>query len=94
MHASALSVKYPDGMAQEFSSRELLRRIGSDPDDPVVSLSAIREVRSWLDVRELHFVERARTEGLSWHGIGQALGRSKQAVWERYRTEPGDTPDG
>jgi hypothetical protein len=79
-------------MAQEFPSQELLRRIRDEPGDPTVSLSAIREIRTWLDIRELHFVERARSEGLSWHGIAKHLGRSKQAVWERYRN-PSDSSD-
>lgn len=29
-------------------------------------------------------VVAARTEGISWQMIGEALGMSKQAAWERY----------
>jgi Clp amino terminal domain, pathogenicity island component len=37
------------------------------------------------------FVAQARDAGLSWTGIGQVFGTSKQAVQQRYGTAPADT---
>jgi hypothetical protein len=69
-----------------------MRRITNEPDDPIIALEAIGNVRRWLDQREYHFVTAAREEGRSWQGIGEALGRSRQAVWQRYRN-PSDPSD-
>ena len=34
---------------------------------------------------EEDLVNKARVEGWSWFGIAEALGRSRQAVWEKYQ---------
>jgi hypothetical protein len=93
MYPSSADVKYPDGM--DTPSMELLRRIGGEPDDTHTALEALRNVREWTEDRERYWVLKAREEGLSWHGIATALGRSKQAVWEKYRDpDPRDTING
>jgi hypothetical protein len=66
-----------------------------DPDDldhaadrdPAVALPAIGRIRAWLDKREAASVHAARREGWSWGRIGDALGRTRQALWQRYREE-------
>jgi hypothetical protein len=65
-------------------------------DNPFDALTAISVLRRWLDLREFEMVRIAREEGVSWHGIAGALGRSKQAVWERFRNplDPSDRIDG
>lgn len=40
---------------------------------------------SWLDDHEIIGVFRARKQKKSWAWIGARLGRSRQAVWERWR---------
>ncbi len=67
---------------------------GSDADTSD-ALEAVGLLRGWLEELEEKLVLRARVEGLSWHGIGTALRRSKQSVWEKYHDpDPGDIIDG
>jgi hypothetical protein len=49
-------------------------------------LRAVGEMRQWLEELEPALVAGAREDGQSWEAIADALGRSKQAVWERYRS--------
>jgi hypothetical protein len=39
----------------------------------------------WLEELERKVVLQAPAEGLSWSRIGSLLGRTKQALWKRYR---------
>jgi hypothetical protein len=54
-------------------------------DDPRVAMFAIRrmldEELPWLELRA---VRLARSHGKAWSTIGRALGRSRQAVQQRY----------
>ena len=52
--------------------------------DPIVALEAVTSLRDWLDEQEVELVARARGKGWSWVEIARALGRLKQAVWERH----------
>jgi len=79
----------------EMEPSVLAQLIEENTDDPPLALSAIGALRRWLDGLEEDLVNKARIEGLSWHGIGTYLGRSKQAVWEKYRDpDPRDTING
>ncbi len=72
---------------------ELLQFIVDHQDSPE-GLEGIAYVRNWLDSIEDDLVLKARVEGWSWQRIGDALGQSKQAVWEKYRDpDPRDTAD-
>jgi hypothetical protein len=64
----------------------------ADDTDPNFGLAAVGSLRRWLAEREEDLVKKARVEGWSWFGIAEALGRSRQAVWEKYR-EPIDPRD-
>jgi len=55
-----------------------------DPE-PLSALGSIYLVRRYLEEREFNLVRSARAEGMSWAWIAAQLGRSKQAVWEKYR---------
>jgi hypothetical protein len=46
----------------------------------------LAELRDWVDEREVVLVAKARRDGWRWPWIAHALGRSKQAVWEKYRS--------
>lgn len=56
-----------------------------DADEPLHALEAIGLLHRWLDDAEDDFVVKAQIEGASWSQIGVALGRSKQAVWQKHR---------
>ncbi|MDQ3932945.1 MAG: hypothetical protein M3252_08940 [Actinomycetota bacterium] len=61
-----------------------LARLTVNPDR-VVALTAIGLLQSWLTRMEQRLVVNAREyDGLSWAELGLLLGRSKQAVWEKY----------
>ena len=53
--------------------------------DPIHALEAVTWMRTWLDEREAEIVGAARSMGWGWPQIAEALGRTKQTVWERYR---------
>ena len=53
----------------------------SDVDSTLFAVGALRR---WLGDREMIGVFKARAEGRSWSWIGERLGKSRQAVWERY----------
>jgi biotin operon repressor len=42
-------------------------------------------LQHWLARHEEVLVQEARVKGASWADIARLLGRSRQAVWERYR---------
>ncbi|GAA5195396.1 hypothetical protein GCM10023346_25230 [Arthrobacter gyeryongensis] len=50
----------------------------------VDTLQAIQQVRQECDHTELVTVKYARKAGLTWAEIANALGVTRQAVWERW----------
>jgi len=58
------------------------------PDDELLaSLGRIQAVVSQVDAALHDHVALLRDRGISWTRIGQALGVSKQAAWERFSGE-------
>jgi ClpX C4-type zinc finger len=58
------------------------------PDDELLaSLSRVQAVVSQVDAAVHDYVDVLRERGVSWTRIGQALGVSKQAAWERFSGE-------
>jgi hypothetical protein len=58
------------------------------PDDELLaSLARIQAVVSQVDAAVHDHVGKLRTRGISWTRIGEALGVSKQAAWERFAGE-------
>lgn len=58
------------------------------PDDELLaSLARIQAVVSQVDAAVHDHVATLRDRGISWTRIGQALGVSKQAAWERFSGE-------
>ena len=55
-------------------------------------LVALRSVAVLLGSRRASTVLAARAEGMSWQDIGDRLGMSRQAVWDRYAAEDHDPP--
>jgi hypothetical protein len=64
-----------------------------DLTEPSEALVAIGELRRWLELQEGEAVLKARVEGRPWGFIAERLGRSKQAVWEKYRDPDETTSD-
>jgi len=52
--------------------------------DPRVGLGAVAALRRLLESLEVLQVNNARTQGLSWQDIADALGVSKQAVHKKH----------
>jgi ClpX C4-type zinc finger len=58
------------------------------PDDELLaSLTRVQALVSQVDAAVHDHVDILRARGISWTRIGQALGVSKQAAWERFSGE-------
>jgi hypothetical protein len=57
------------------------------------SLFGIGLLEGWLVDQEMVGVFRARKQRKSWAWIGARLGRSRQAVWERWRDKSDEDPE-
>jgi ClpX C4-type zinc finger len=58
------------------------------PDDELLAgLARVQTVVSQVETSAHEYVQVLRERGISWTRIGQALGVSKQAAWERYSGE-------
>jgi hypothetical protein len=64
-----------------------------EAEDPLPTLEAIGFLQRWLSEMEDDFVLKAVAEGHTWAQIGKALGRSKQAVWEKHHDPQDTSPD-
>lgn len=56
-----------------------------EEEEPHLALEGIGFLLRWLSEREEELVTKAVVEGYSWADIGSYLGRTKQAVWQKYR---------
>jgi hypothetical protein len=56
-------------------------------DELLASLGRIQAVEAQADAAVHDHVDILRERGVSWTRIGQALGVSKQAAWERFSGE-------
>jgi hypothetical protein len=61
---------------------------GRDGDtDPLVRAAGVSDAIENLEGEVTALVRRARAQGYTWTQIGDALGTSKQAAWERFSEE-------
>ena len=59
-------------------------RLRRDPTaEPLEVLRAISAFQKYFAAIEVEAVRVARSQNHTWHEIGAALGRSRQAVWQR-----------
>ena len=71
------------------SGRETrIRVVGDWEGAPLDGLCHSARVSRALDKVQRELVGRARASGRSWTEIGESLGISRQAAWERFRLEP------
>jgi uncharacterized NAD(P)/FAD-binding protein YdhS len=64
-----------------------IRLVGDWDQRPLEGLRAARGIERALDKVMRDAVRRAREAGCSWTDVGDALGTSKQAAWERFSSE-------
>jgi len=64
-----------------------LRLVGDWGDRPLDGIREARGLERALDKLLREQVRRARAGGCSWMEVGDALGTSKQAAWERFSGE-------
>lgn len=78
-------------MAQTRSTlnRALIRRIDSHDAFPISALEAVVDARRRLDEVERTAVTTARERGATWEDIAQALGVTRQAIYQKYRNGSG-----
>ena len=79
------------GLCDLIITQELAPQLGSwdeQPDDEMLaSLARTQAAVSQADAAVHDHVTVLRGRGISWTRIGEALGVSKQAAWERFSGE-------
>ncbi len=71
-------------------------RLRQDPEaDPIEVLRAISSFQKYFSAIEKEAIKVARSQDRTWHEIGAALGRSRQAIWQRAdtRVDESKAPD-
>ncbi|AZS45220.1 MULTISPECIES: hypothetical protein [Microbacterium] len=58
--------------------------VASDTSDPKAGLRAVASLRVLADTLELRQVEAALRAGMTWQGVADALGVTRQAVHKKY----------
>lgn len=58
--------------------------VAADTSDPRAGLRAVASLRTLADRLEFAQVEAGLRAGMSWQGIADALGVSRQAVHKKY----------
>jgi len=53
--------------------------------DPLEVIELASRYQRYLDAIQMNAVPAARADGHTWDEIGQAIGTSRQAVWQRFR---------
>jgi GrpB-like predicted nucleotidyltransferase (UPF0157 family) len=72
-------------MAKSSRLSELMQAALVDAlDDEISTLEALAEAKALLDARIRDEVAAARADKVPWVQIGDALGMTRQAAWERF----------
>ena len=58
--------------------------------DPLEALGATRALKAQLPTWEAQLVKEAMAEGATWETIGDSVGVSRQAAWDRFHHEVHD----
>jgi ATP-dependent Clp protease ATP-binding subunit ClpX len=62
-------------------------------DDILGMLPQMASVATQVEDNLGVWIQRLRGRGVSWAGIGEALGMARQSAWERFATPAGPPPD-
>ena len=65
-------------------SRALLRRAESYEMFPLESLETVVQLRRALDAIEARAIEIARERGATWDDIAEAVGVTRQAIYQKH----------
>jgi hypothetical protein len=65
-----------------------LRLVGDWESDPLEGLCESAGLARAVGKLQRDLVDRARAGGQTWTEIGEALGVSRQAAWERFSSPP------
>ena len=65
-----------------------LRLVGNWEAAPLDGLCESAGLARAVDKLQRQLVQQARRSGQSWSAIGEALGVSRQAAWERFSSPP------
>jgi hypothetical protein len=60
-------------------------RTKQDPD-PIEILEAVASFQRYFKAIEREAIQAARAQGRTWNEIGNAVGKTRQAVWESARS--------
>jgi ClpX C4-type zinc finger protein len=71
-------------LADEGARDPVVRPVGDD--DPEMLLTQLRQAQTIFDLLGPN-VQKLRKQNVSWARIGDALGISRQAAWERFSGE-------
>jgi hypothetical protein len=58
--------------------------------DPIEMVRFLTRIPKDLEIPLRHAVKAARHQGRTWQEIGDAIGLTRQAAWERYATDIND----
>ena len=79
------------GLCNQIIAEQTVPEFGAwneRPDDELIAgLARVQAVVAQADAAVHDYVDVLRGRGLSWTRIGEALGVSKQAAWERFSGE-------
>lgn len=75
-------------VAPNSSFEEWERIRGEREPDPLVVLGAVAGYKRYFEAVEHEAITVARKLGRTWEEIAQALGQSRQAVWQRAARDP------
>jgi hypothetical protein len=88
----AVSDQRLGGAAPLKLQRTLIRRAENYEAFPITALEAVVALRRCLDEVEKMAVQTARANGAPWNDLADALGVTRQALYQKYRSLNGASP--
>jgi hypothetical protein len=79
----------PQDSAQELSAQELVARWEQNmsDEDLLQHLPRVAAAAAQVEQQLSGWVRQARSRGITWTRIGEALGMTRQSAWERFSGE-------
>src|SRR5437764_6837484 len=92
-HAADENYEQPSDSSRNREVAPLLRQAwetATGDGDPLEALGATRALKAQLPIWEAQLVKEAIAEGATWETIGDSVGVSRQAAWDRFHHEVHD----